>query len=97
MFTHFVEEHYILVQEGSLEGEGVGHWFTDPVDPVSHVRMLMPAPCASSLPAVPQALTREGIKQRVTEFAAAAKNAIAAGFDGIEIHGANGYLVDQCK
>jgi 2,4-dienoyl-CoA reductase-like NADH-dependent reductase (Old Yellow Enzyme family) len=51
-----------------------------------------PCPCA-----VPQALTKEGIKQRVAEFAAAAKNAIEAGFDGIEIHGANGYLVDQCR
>lgn len=44
---------------------------------------------------VPQPLDKEGIKQTVKDFAAAARNAIAAGFDGVEIHGANGYLIDQ--
>jgi NADPH2 dehydrogenase len=44
---------------------------------------------------VPRALTLPEIKEYVRDYAAAAKNAIAAGFDGVEIHGANGYLVDQ--
>ncbi|KAF8493880.1 hypothetical protein BU17DRAFT_103797 [Hysterangium stoloniferum] len=35
------------------------------------------------------------IKEYVHAFATAAENAIAAGFDGVEVHGANGYLVDQ--
>ncbi|KAF2022711.1 FMN-linked oxidoreductase [Setomelanomma holmii] len=43
----------------------------------------------------PQEMTHEDIKSTVAAFAQAAKNAIAAGFDGVEIHGANGYLVDQ--
>jgi len=43
----------------------------------------------------PVALTIEGIKDVVAEFATAAKNAVAAGFDGVEIHGANGYIVEQ--
>lgn len=43
----------------------------------------------------PQEMTIDDIKQSVQEYAQAAKNAIAAGFDGVEIHGANGYLIDQ--
>ena len=45
--------------------------------------------------AVPHALTTEEITQIVAAFAQGAKNAIAAGFDGVEVHGANGYLIDQ--
>lgn len=43
----------------------------------------------------PTALTTEGVKATIAEYVHAAKNAIAAGFDGVEIHGANGYLVEQ--
>ncbi|ETS77253.1 hypothetical protein PFICI_11127 [Pestalotiopsis fici W106-1] len=43
----------------------------------------------------PVALTEQGIRDTISAFAKAAQNAIAAGFDGVEIHGANGYLVDQ--
>lgn len=43
----------------------------------------------------PRPLTVEEIKDTVKRYAQAAKNAIAAGFDGVEIHGANGYLIDQ--
>jgi N-ethylmaleimide reductase len=43
----------------------------------------------------PIALTTQGVKTTIAEYVAAAKNAIAAGFDGVEVHGANGYLVEQ--
>jgi N-ethylmaleimide reductase len=43
----------------------------------------------------PRELTVEEINETVTDFAKAAKNAIEAGFDGVEIHGANGYLIQQ--
>lgn len=43
----------------------------------------------------PRALTRDDIKRIVGEYVQAAKNAQQAGFDGIEIHSANGYLLDQ--
>jgi N-ethylmaleimide reductase len=43
----------------------------------------------------PVALTIEEIKETVSDFVNAARLAKTAGFDGVEIHGANGYLVDQ--
>jgi 2,4-dienoyl-CoA reductase-like NADH-dependent reductase (Old Yellow Enzyme family) len=43
----------------------------------------------------PRPMTVEEIQELVKEFGAAAKRAVEAGFDGVEIHGANGYLLDQ--
>ena len=43
----------------------------------------------------PRALETEELPGIVDDFRQAAANAIAAGFDGVEIHGANGYLLDQ--
>jgi NADPH2 dehydrogenase len=40
-------------------------------------------------------LTRQEIKQYVKDYVQAAKNAIAAGADGVELHAANAYLLDQ--
>ena len=43
----------------------------------------------------PRALETSEIPGIVAAYAQAARNAIAAGFDGVEIHGANGYLLEQ--
>src|ERR1700736_336090 len=43
----------------------------------------------------PRALTLEEIPGIIEDFKRGAANALAAGFDGVEIHGANGYLLDQ--
>ncbi len=43
----------------------------------------------------PRALEREEILSIVEDYKRAAQNAKTAGFDGVEIHGANGYLIDQ--
>lgn len=51
---------------------------------------------AAALPFVaPRALSVEEIWNVVDEFARAARNAKKAGFDGIELHAGNGYLIDQ--
>jgi N-ethylmaleimide reductase len=43
----------------------------------------------------PRALSLHEIPDIIQQFQRAAQNAIKAGFDGVEIHGANGYLLDQ--
>jgi N-ethylmaleimide reductase len=42
-----------------------------------------------------RALTTEEIKQVVDDYRTAAEHALAAGFDGVQLHAANGYLIDQ--
>lgn len=58
-----------------------GHMYTDQDGPHDY--------------AEPRALTLEEIPAVVAEYARAAERAIEAGFDGVEVHGANGYLIDQ--
>ncbi|GAB3423191.1 alkene reductase [Flindersiella endophytica] len=43
----------------------------------------------------PRAMTTQQIGETIEGFARAARNAIDAGFDGVELHGANGYLIHQ--
>jgi 2,4-dienoyl-CoA reductase-like NADH-dependent reductase (Old Yellow Enzyme family) len=44
---------------------------------------------------VPKPVSKDEIQALIKDYAQAAQNAIEAGFDGVEIHGANGYLIDQ--
>ncbi len=44
---------------------------------------------------VPRAMTEADLGQTREEFVTAARNAVAAGFDGVELHAANGYLLEQ--
>ncbi|MFF2196625.1 alkene reductase [Streptomyces sp. NPDC058157] len=43
----------------------------------------------------PRELTAAEVRQTVADYATAARNAVEAGFDGVELHGANGYLIHQ--
>ena len=46
-------------------------------------------------PSEPRELTTEGVRELVALYAQAARNALEAGFDGVELHCANGYLINQ--
>ena len=61
------------------------------VRPAGHVSLVRPEKAFVT----PRALAAEEIPGIVGEFRKGAENAMAAGFDGVEIHAANGYLIDQ--
>jgi N-ethylmaleimide reductase len=44
---------------------------------------------------LPKAMTSEEVKQTINEFKTSSKLAVEAGFDGVELHAANGYLLEQ--
>ncbi|MFI8621161.1 MULTISPECIES: alkene reductase [unclassified Marinomonas] len=54
-----------------------------------------PGEGALAEPSMPRALSTEEVGELVALYAQAARNALAAGFDGVELHCANGYLVNQ--
>ncbi len=61
------------------------------VQPVSASAVAAERPNAE----VPRAMESEEVAALISNFAAATKRAIAAGFDGVELHGANTYLIQQ--
>ena len=62
---------------------------------LSGIQPMAPSPIPSPGGEVPKELTIEGIKLIIGHFADAAVRAERAGFDGVELHGAHGYLIDQ--
>lgn len=58
-----------------------------------HIRLLTPLGLKDTV--TPRALETDEVKAVVQDYVKAAKNAMQAGFDGVEIHGANGYLIEQ--
>ena len=61
------------------------------IQPAGHVSLVRPMKGFET----PRALETEEIAEIVEAYRHGAENAKAAGFDGVEIHGANGYLLDQ--
>ncbi len=62
-----------------------------PINPLHSIR----TPEGSKTSVKPKEMSKVEIKQVVSEFALAASNAVLAGFDGVEIHSSNGYLLHQ--
>ncbi|KAK9447801.1 uncharacterized protein V1518DRAFT_420461 [Limtongia smithiae] len=71
-------------------------WALGRVNPGNIVSRVISASTVQENPyPVPEEMSLDDIAAVESDFVAAAKNAIAAGFDGVEVHGAHGYLVDQ--
>ena len=82
-----------------MHGGRVGHPDTTGFVPVAPSAVRLPAdvftPAGPRPAPVPRALSRQEVTGEVAVYAEAARRAIDAGFDGVELHGANGYLIQQ--
>jgi 2,4-dienoyl-CoA reductase-like NADH-dependent reductase (Old Yellow Enzyme family) len=88
----------IIAQLMHAGGQSQGNYYTDTTIAPSNI-----APKGEQLSfyhgsgpyKTPKAMEEKDIQQVISAFATAASHAQKAGFDGVEIHGANGYLLDQ--
>lgn len=80
-------------------GGRIGHPDTSGLTPVAPSPVPLPdtvfTPSGHQPAVTPREMTTAEIDATVADFAAAARNAIDAGFAGVEVHGANGYLIHQ--
>jgi N-ethylmaleimide reductase len=80
-------------------GGRVGHPATSGLTPVAPSPVPLPetifTPEGHRPAVVPREMTAEDIRTTVADFAKAARNAIDAGFEGVEVHSANGHLLHQ--
>ncbi|MFJ8719165.1 alkene reductase [Streptomyces violaceus] len=80
-------------------GGRVGHPATSGLTPVAPSPVALPetifTPEGHRPAVVPREMTAEDIRTTVADFAKAARNAIDAGFEGVEVHSANGHLLHQ--
>lgn len=80
-------------------GGRVGHPDTSGLVPIAPSPIALPeaihTPSGLRPSVVPREMTVDDIRATVADFAAAARNAVAAGFEGVEVHAANGHLLHQ--
>ncbi|WP_334149970.1 alkene reductase [Hyphomicrobium sp.] len=89
--------HVGRVSHTSLQPDGAAPVAPSAI-PAESVKVFIetgPGQGALAPPSPPRALTTTEVKELVQLYAQAARNALDAGFDGVEIHCANGYLVNQ--
>lgn len=72
------------ISASSIKAEGVKVFIDNGTDEPGFVEVVQP-----------WEMTKQDIEQEIEQYRQAALNALEAGFDGIELHGANGYLVNQ--
>lgn len=84
-----------LMHAGALSQGNPHRAVTAGPSPVAPLGEMMPEYGGSGPWPVPREMTPEDIRDVVRTFASAAANARTAGFDGVEVHAANGYLIDQ--
>lgn len=84
-----------IKRHGAKAGIQLNHGGRLATTPDASMPLVAPSAIAAPGRAVPQALTGDGIADIVGDFVRAALRAKLAGFDGVEIHGAHGYLLDQ--
>ncbi|WP_377266769.1 alkene reductase [Peterkaempfera sp. SMS 1(5)a] len=86
---------FLQVQHGGR----VGHPGNSGLDPIAPSPIPLPetifTPTGHQDAVVPREMTTDDIRLTVADFAAAARSAIDAGFEGVEVHAANGYLLHQ--
>jgi len=80
-------------------GGRIGHVETGGLHPIAPSPVPLPGgirtPQGKREAPVPREMTAEDLRRTREAFVAAARNAIRAGFDGVEVHAANGYLLNQ--
>lgn len=80
-------------------GGRIGHPDNSGLTPIAPSPVALPDPVHTPSgfqdPVVPREMTLDEIRSTVADFAAAARNAVEAGFEGVEVHSANGYLLHQ--
>lgn len=86
---------HVVKEQGAKIAIQLHHAGSEAMSSITGVQPVAPSPIPSSDREMPRELTTEEVSELVLRFATAAQRADSAGFDGVEIHGAHGYLVAQ--
>jgi 2,4-dienoyl-CoA reductase-like NADH-dependent reductase (Old Yellow Enzyme family)/thioredoxin reductase len=86
---------HVVKQEGAKIAIQLHHAGSEAMSSLTGVQPVAPSPIPKPHHEVPRELNTEEVSELVLRFAQAAQRAQRAGFEGVEIHGAHGYLVAQ--
>ncbi|MCK4581637.1 MAG: FAD-dependent oxidoreductase, partial [Dehalococcoidia bacterium] len=86
---------HVVKEQGAKIAIQLHHAGSEARSSITGVQPVAPSPIPRPDREMPRELTTEEVSELVLRFATAAQRADSAGFDGVEIHGAHGYLVAQ--